>query len=150
MQVTAKLKYLRVTARKTREVIDLIRDKTATEAKVLLSFALRKSAIPVLKLLNSAITSAKNDLSIDEENLYISKITVDEGPTLKRWHAMSRGRAYPIMKRSVHITIILSEINPKKEAKIGTKEIKKEKKVKKQKKQIKNKINKKITIKKKK
>lgn len=127
MQVTAKLKYLRVTARKTREVIDLIRGKTATEAKILLSFAVRKSAIPVLKLLNSAINSAKNNLSIDEENLYISKITVDEGPTLKRWHAMSRGRAYPIMKRSAHITIILSEINSKGEVKVGVKEIKKEK-----------------------
>src|SRR3990167_4430637 len=100
MEVTVKLKHLRVTARKAREVVDLIRGKTAVDAKVLLSFATRKSAVPILKLLNSATASAKHDFQIDEKNLYISKATVDEGPTLKRWHAMSRGRAYPIMKRS--------------------------------------------------
>lgn len=112
MQVIVKLNHLRVTARKAREVVDLIRGKTATDAKVLLSFATRKSATPILKLLNSAVASAKNDFHIEEENLFVSKTMVDEGPTLKRWHAMSRGRAYPIMKRSAHITIVLSEINP--------------------------------------
>jgi len=115
MEVTVKLKHLRVTARKAREVVDLIRGKTAVDAKVLLSFATRKSAVPILKLLNSATASAKHNFQIDEENLYVLKTTVDEGPTLKRWHAMSRGRAYPIMKRSAHITIVLSEINPIKE-----------------------------------
>ncbi|MDO8486091.1 MAG: 50S ribosomal protein L22 [Candidatus Staskawiczbacteria bacterium] len=115
MQVTVKLKHLRVTARKAREVVDLIRGKKATDAKISLSFATRKSAVPILKLLNSAIASAKHDFQIQEDNLYVSKTTVDEGPTLKRWHAMSRGRAYPIMKRSSHITIILSEINPVKD-----------------------------------
>lgn len=114
MQVTAKLKHLRVTARKAREVVDLIRGKTAVDAKVLLSFATRKSAIPILKLLNSAIASAKHNFQIGEESLYVSKTSVDEGPTLKRSHAMSRGRAYPIMKRSAHITIILSEMSSKK------------------------------------
>lgn len=124
MQVTVKLNHLRVTARKAREVVDLIRGKTAVDAKVLLSFATRKSAVPVLKLLNSAIASAKHDFQVEEENLYVSKTTVDEGPTLKRSFPMSRGRAYPIMKRSAHITIVLSEIN-KIEAK---KEIKAKKK----------------------
>ena len=113
MQVTVKLNHLRVTARKAREVVDLIRGKTAVDAKVLLSFAVRKSAVSVLKLLDSAIASAKHDFQIEKENLYVSKTTVDEGPTLKRSHSMSRGRAYPIMKRSSHITIVLSEINPK-------------------------------------
>lgn len=116
MQVTVKLNHLRVTARKAREVVDLIRGKTAVDAKVLLSFATRKSAVPVLKLLNSAVASAKHDFQVEEENLFVSKTTVDEGPTLKRSHPMSRGRAYPIMKRSAHITIVLSEIN-----KIGAK-----------------------------
>ncbi|MBI1866194.1 MAG: 50S ribosomal protein L22 [Candidatus Staskawiczbacteria bacterium] len=115
MEITVKLNHLRVTARKAREVVDLIRGKTAVDAKVLLSFATRKSATPILKLLNSATASAKHDFQIGEENLYVSKTTVDEGPTLKRWHAMSRGRAYPIMKRSAHITIVLSEIRPVKE-----------------------------------
>ena len=110
MQITVKLNHLRVTARKAREVVDLIRGKTAVDAKVLLSFATRKSAVPVLKLLNSAVASAKHDFQVEEENLYVSKTTVDEGPTLKRSFPMSRGRAYPIMKRSAHITIVLSEI----------------------------------------
>lgn len=114
MQVTVKLKHLRITARKVRQVVDLIRGKTAADAKVLLHFTARKSAAPILKLLNSAIAAAKHNFQIDEKNLYVLKAAVDEGPTLKRWHAMSRGRAYPIMKRSSHITIVLNEISPKK------------------------------------
>ena len=117
MEITAKLNHLRVTARKAREVVDLIRGKTAIEAKALLSFAVRRSAEPILKLLNSAIASAKHNFQIEEGNLYVSKTMVDEGPTLKRSHPVSRGRAYPIMKRSSHITIILSEINQKEENK---------------------------------
>src|SRR3989344_8967073 len=121
MEVIVKLKHLRVTARKAREVVDLIRGKTAVDAKVLLSFATRKSAVPVLKLLNSAVASAKHDFQVEEENLFVSKTTVDEGPTLKRSHAMSRGRAYPIMKRSAHITIVLSEIKVKQKNQIKDK-----------------------------
>ena len=121
MQVTVKLNHLRITARKTREVVDLIRGKTVTDAKVSLSFVVRKSAVPILKLLNSAVSSAKNNFQMEEENLYISKTTVDEGPTLKRSFPMSRGRAYPIMKRSSHITIVLSEINKTEKKKTITK-----------------------------
>ncbi|MBI2050041.1 MAG: 50S ribosomal protein L22 [Candidatus Staskawiczbacteria bacterium] len=121
MQVTAKLKHLRITARKVRQVADLIRGKKVADAKVLLSFTARKPVIPILKLLVSAVASARHNFQVEEDNLYISKITVDEGPTLKRWHAMSRGRAYPIMKRSSHITLLLSEINPKKVGKSKSK-----------------------------
>jgi large subunit ribosomal protein L22 len=131
MQITVKLNHLRVTARKAREVVDLIRGKTAIDAKVLLSFATRKSATPILKLLNSAVASAKHDFQMEEENLFVSKTMVDEGPTLKRWHAMSRGRAYPIMKRSAHITIVLSEINSIKEKpEVNNTKVKKTKEVK--------------------
>jgi large subunit ribosomal protein L22 len=132
MEIKVKLNHLRVTARKAREVVDLIRGKTAVEAKALLSFAVKRSAEPILKLLNSAVASAKHDFQIEEENLYVFKTMVDEGPTLKRSFPMSRGRAYPIMKRSSHITIILSEINQKKEnkktaqAEVKKTEIKKE------------------------
>ncbi len=111
MEIKAKLSNLRVSPKKARMVIDLVRGKTAQEAQVILSFTVNKSARPVLKLLNSAIASAKNNMHLDENNLFISKITVDEGPKLKRWHPMSRGRAYPIIKRSSHIAIILSEKN---------------------------------------
>jgi large subunit ribosomal protein L22 len=93
-------------------VADLIRGKKAGEARSVLSFTVNKSARPALKLLNSAIASAKHNFHLDESNLFVSKITVDEGPKLKRWHPMSRGRAYPIEKRTSHITLVLSEISP--------------------------------------
>ena len=104
-----KLSNFRVAPRKARKVADLIRGKTAAEAASILSFTVNKSAKPLLKLLNSAIATAKNDLHLDEKKLFVSKITADEGPKLKRWHPMSRGRAYPIEKRSSHIVLVLSE-----------------------------------------
>ena len=109
MEIKVKLNNLRTSPRKVRQVIDLVRGKQVAEAQSILSFTLNKSARPVLKLLNSALATAKNDMHIDETNLFISKITVDEGPKLKRWHPMSRGRAYPIIKRTSHIVLILSE-----------------------------------------
>ena len=109
MEVIAKLNNLRIAPRKVREVIDLIRNKKSTEALTILSFTTRKSAPIVLKLLNSAIANAKNNFKLDENNLYIAKIFAGEGPKLKRWHPMSRGRAYPIEKKTSHITIVLSD-----------------------------------------
>jgi len=110
MEVTAKLRHLRIAPRKVREVADLIRGKKAEEAQTLLGFLIRKSANPMLKLLKGAIASAHHDFQLEQSNLYISKITVDEGPKLKRWRPASRGRSAPIMKRTSHITIILDEI----------------------------------------
>ncbi len=112
MKIKVKLNNLRTAPRKTRQVIDLIRGKKAVEAQSILSFTVNKSARPVLKLLNSAIASAKHDFQIDESNLIVSEIFVDEGPKLKRWHPMSRGRAYPIIKRTSRITLVLNEIIP--------------------------------------
>jgi len=112
MEIKVKLSNLRTSPRKVRQVVDLVRGKKVAEAQSILLFTVNKSARPVLKLLNSAVASAKHDLHLDESNLFISKIAVDEGPKLKRWHPMSRGRAYPIIKRSSHIVLILSESNP--------------------------------------
>lgn len=129
MEIKVKLNNLRTAPRKTRQVIDLVRGKKAAEAQSILSFTVNKSARPVLKLLNSAIASAKHDFQLDESNLLVSEIFVDEGPKLKRWHPMSRGRAYPIIKRTSHITLVLDEIVPteKKDSKT-TKQTKTEKK----------------------
>ncbi len=121
MEVTAKLRYLRIAPRKVREVIDLIRGKKVDEAQNLLEFLVRKSAKPVLKLLKGVIASARHDFQLDQSNLYISKILVDEGPKLKRWRPASRGRTAPIMKRTSHITIILDEIKKVSAAKKGIK-----------------------------
>jgi len=112
MEIKVKLSNLRTAPRKVRQVVDLVRGKKVLQAQSILLFTVNKSARPVLKLLNSAVAAAKHDLHLDESNLFISKITVDEGPKLKRWHPMSRGRAYPIIKRSSHIALELKEINP--------------------------------------
>ncbi len=112
MEIKVKLSNLRTAPRKARQVIDLVRGKKVPEAQSILLFTVNKSARSVLKLLNSAVASAKHDYQLDESNLFISKITVDEGPKLKRWHPMSRGRAYPIIKRSAHIALTLQELNP--------------------------------------
>jgi len=110
MEIKVKLSNLRTSPRKVRQVIDLVRGKKVLDAQSILLFTVNKSARPVLKLLNSAVASAKHDLHLDESNLFISEITVDEGPKLKRWHPMSRGRAYPIIKRSSHIALTLKEL----------------------------------------
>ena len=145
MEIKVKLSNFRTSPRKVRQLIDLVRGKNVAEAQAILLFTVNKSSPVVLKLLNSAVASAKHDLHLDEANLFISKITVDEGPKLKRWHPMSRGRAYPIIKRSSHIALTLAEKIPavkpvvkqeaaKQEVK---KEIKKEAKTKKAVKKIK-------------
>jgi large subunit ribosomal protein L22 len=110
MDVKVKLNNLRISPRKVRQVIDLIRGKTVPQAQAMLSFTTNSPAKHILKLLNSGVATAKNDLHLDDSKLFVSKITVDEGIKLKRWHPMSRGRAYPIIKRSSHITIVLSDL----------------------------------------
>ena len=112
MEIKVKLSNFRTSPRKVRQVIDLVRGKSVEQAQAILLFTVNKSSPVILKLLNSAVASAKHDLHLDETNLFISKITVDEGPKLKRWHPMSRGRAYPIIKRSSHIALTLIEKKP--------------------------------------
>jgi len=125
MPVTAKLRYLRLAPRKVRLVADLIRGKKIEEAQNVLNFTSKKASLPLLKLLKSAAANAKNNFQLDESNLYIAKISVDEGPKYKRWRARARGRAYEIQKKTSHITVVLDEIVKK------PKKIKKVKKVKK-------------------
>jgi len=127
MEVKVRLSNLRTAPRKTRLVADLVRGKTLAQAQSILSFTVNKTARTMLKLINSATATATHDLHLDESNLFISKIMVDEGQKMKRWHPMSRGRAYPIMKRTSHIVLVLDEIKPSEE----NKEIKKTEKTKK-------------------
>lgn len=109
MATIAKLRYLRIAPRKVRLVADLVRGKKVVEAQTLLRFLSKKASLPLVKLLKSATASAKNNFQLEENNLYISKITVDEGPKLKRWQPRARGQAYEIQKKTSHITIILDE-----------------------------------------
>lgn len=110
MIVIAKLKHLRIAPRKVRLVADLIRGRGAEEAQTILNFVIKKSSLPLTKLLKTAIANAKNNFQLESANLFISKITVDEGPKYKRWRPRARGQAYEIQKKTSHITIVLDEI----------------------------------------
>lgn len=124
MTSIAKLRYLRIAPRKVRLVVNLVKGKKVSEAQDILKFTRKKAADSVLKTLNSAIASAKNNSQLDESGLYISKITVDEGPKLKRWLPRAKGMATPLQKKMSHITIELDAVK-------GAKKVKKEAPVKK-------------------
>jgi large subunit ribosomal protein L22 len=109
-------------------VANLVRGERAIDAQNILANTHKRTAQPLSKLLQSAIATAKNDFSYQEDNLKISQIFVNEGPTLKRWRPRAYGRAYPIMKRTSHITIELEEIekgkgHPKKKSKDKSKNL---------------------------
>jgi large subunit ribosomal protein L22 len=110
MEVKVTLSNIRIAPLKTRRVVDMIRGKKVGQAQALLTYTIGKASLPILKLLNSAIATAKNDFKLNEEELFIAKATVDEGPKLKRFHPMSRGRAFPILKRTSNIVITLGEL----------------------------------------
>lgn len=126
MVVTAKLRYLRIAPRKVRLVADLIRDKSVEEAQTILNFTIKNAATPLLKLLNSAVASAKNNFQLDPTNLFISKITVDEGPKYKRWMPRARGQVSEIQKKTSHVTLLLDEIEKRLKRVKRAKKIKKE------------------------
>ena len=109
-EITAKLNNYRASPRKTRVVADLIKGKKAKDAIVQLDFLAKKSAGPIAKLLKSAISNAKNDFKItDENNLIVKTVVVNSGPVLKRSRPRSRGMANQILKRTSNITVVLSE-----------------------------------------
>jgi large subunit ribosomal protein L22 len=104
----AQVRYVRVSAYKAREVLDLIRGKHVAEADEILQFVERDVAKVIRKALASAVANAANNDGQDPEALYVSACYADEGPTLKRWRPRARGRATRIRKRTCHITIIVS------------------------------------------
>ena len=109
METRAVLKYARVSPRKVRRVVDLIRGRKAGEAMLALRFMPYKAAKTVEKVLKSAMANAEQaDAGIDVEEMRISQALVDNGPTMKRMRARAMGRANTIRKRSSHITLYLS------------------------------------------
>lgn len=108
-EVAAKLKYARISAQKVRLVADLIRGKSVALAIDLLEFSNKKAAALMKKVLDSAIANAEHNEGADIDELKVSKVFVDEGPTLKRLHARARGRSDRILKRSCHITVMVSD-----------------------------------------
>jgi len=112
MAITAKLQNLKITARKVRLVADLVRRKPVGEAEAILRFTTKKSSLPMLKLLQSALATVKNTYKLDPKNFYIAKLTVNDGPMQERVFPRSRGRADKIQKRTSHITMVLEEVKP--------------------------------------
>jgi large subunit ribosomal protein L22 len=109
METRAVAKYIRISPRKVRLVMDQLRGKRVEEALNLLNFAPQKSAYIVKKLINSAVANAEENTEIDVDTLFVKTIYADEGPTLKRFRPRAMGRATRIRKRTSHITVILEE-----------------------------------------
>jgi large subunit ribosomal protein L22 len=108
MEARAKARYVRITPRKARRVVDLIRGLPANEARAVLAFAPQSASDPVGKVLASAIANAEQ-ARLDASALVVSRAWVDEGPTAKRFRPRAQGRGYRINKRSSHITVIVSD-----------------------------------------
>src|SRR5207237_9165465 len=104
-QTKATLKYLRTSAYKVREVLDLIRGLDVDDARHVLMFNERGPAREVLKVLNSAVANADHTLNIPADELKVAVAFADEAPTIKRWRPRARGRATPTLKRAGHTTI---------------------------------------------
>jgi large subunit ribosomal protein L22 len=106
----ASATHIRISPRKVRMVVDTVRGKSVSQALSILGFTRKKAALPVQKLLHSAVANALENGGIsDADALVIDRIMVDEGPTLKRYMPRARGRATPIRKRTSHIRIMLRE-----------------------------------------
>lgn len=118
MEIKASLKHLRMSPRKARLVLDVIRKMPVDKALEQLQFLNKLAAEPVKKLIESAIANAEHNFSLERSNLYIKEIKADGGLTLKRWMPRAHGRATTLRKRSCHISLVLGEIveSGKKEA----------------------------------
>jgi ribosomal protein L22 len=114
--VRATARYVRSSPRKSRLVVDHIRDASVEDARVFLQFTARHVGRDVAKVLESAVANAEHNHELDADNLHIVKAFVDEGPTLKRWRPRAKGRATQILKRTSHITVVVSDV-PSKELK---------------------------------
>ena len=108
--VRAKARYVRTSPRKVRVVADQIRGLDVERALALLSFSPRGASVPVRKLVLSAAANAENNFDLDPEEMRITSISVDEGPTMRRFRPRARGRATRIEKRSCHINVALTPI----------------------------------------
>ena len=113
MEALAKVRHIRVTPMKARRVVNLIRGKQAAEAMAILKFAPQQASEPVFKLVQAAVANAKvkaesSNTFLNEDDLFVSQAFVDEGTTLKRFMPRAQGRAFQILKRTSHITIVVA------------------------------------------
>jgi len=108
-EVRAEAKFVRVSPRKARLVVDHIRGRSVPEARTILAFTTRAAAVDVEKVLRSAVANAEANHGLNGDDLIVASAVVDEGPTLKRWRARARGRLGRIKKRTCHITITVAK-----------------------------------------
>ncbi|CAD2072479.1 50S ribosomal protein L22 [Phocicoccus pinnipedialis] len=109
MQAKAVARTVRIAPRKVRLVLDLVRGKDVGEAVALLKLTNKRAASVVEKLVLSAVANAEHNYDMDTDNLIVSEIYANEGPTLKRFRPRAQGRATQILKRTSHITVVVSE-----------------------------------------
>lgn len=109
MEVLSKYRYARISAQKCRLVVDQIRGLPVEQALNILRFSKKNAALMVKKTLDAAIANAENNEGADVDELRVSKIYVDEGPTMKRMRARAKGRGSRILKRTSHITVMVAD-----------------------------------------
>ncbi len=108
MEASARARFVRISPTKARMVIDMVRGKNVENALNILALSPKRAARIVTKLVASAVANATKDGTVDVDALFIKRIFVDQGPTLKRFRARAMGRATRIRKRSSHLTVILA------------------------------------------
>jgi large subunit ribosomal protein L22 len=109
MESSAVAKYIRISPRKVRLIMDELRGRKVEEALNMLSFTPQKGGRILKKLINSAVSNAQQSSGVDVDKLFIYKIFADEGPTLKRFSPRAQGRATRILKRTSHLTVVLND-----------------------------------------
>lgn len=109
MEVKASARYVRIAPRKVRIVVDLIRGKAVGDALAILRNTPKAASPLVEKVLKSAVANAEHNYEINPENLFVTKVFVDQGPTLKRFKPRARGMANRILKKTSHITLMVAE-----------------------------------------
>jgi len=110
VEVKAVAKYVRMSSRKVKLVVDMVRGKRVNEALTVLKHSSKSAAGPVAKVIKSAAANAEENYGLSSDELYVAQVYADEGPTLKRGRIGARGRFKPILKRSTHITVVLESL----------------------------------------
>ncbi|MGI6633088.1 MAG: 50S ribosomal protein L22 [Bacillota bacterium] len=109
MEARAIARHLRISPSKVRIVADLVRGKPVREALAILRFTPKRASHLIYKVIESAAANAENNLEMDRDSLMVSEIFVDQGSTFKRYHPRQRGQAFPILKKTSHITVVVRE-----------------------------------------
>jgi len=121
LETRAVEKFIRMAPRKMRYVAALVRNKSVAEALDILSLTPKKAALIIKKAVQSAAANATENSNTNEDDLYISKIYINEGPTLKRFKPRARGRATRIRKRTSHVVVYVTDGNEEEVKEVGTK-----------------------------